>query len=458
MIEQTHKVLLSDFINKPLPYEIIIKLENTTITEREINNRFKPFIKSAGKIYPDYPGSEYSFDYKEINPGIPEEDYYHRYVDAPVSYLDPAKGSFKLYYELCSDYDESKPTIIIPTDGQRSLSQVGWADKYKEMFSLDYNTVTYEYRGMYASKIPLVENKNTNWNTLYEILNSDNVIEDIELIRKDLPGNKPVYILGGSGTAMMGLKYISRYHQNIKRAFLMSFFKDAKGSSEAGVIYFNNFLKDNNLTEKFRSIYQNHKIDIKQTLFLIQRLLYYDKDIVKDLISELSEGSFDLFEKYSKQLGSVEFFIRSVRKYKPWTVIFMYETNINTSLNNMPDINYPFLKMAEPVHDYYSNNHISKPPLFKIDIPGGIQTETLLVAGTLDQVAPIHEMLRIFNDLPGSELAIFEAYHCLQSPEESRICRNNLANIFFKTGKRSPEMTDYLKTHGSKCNFIKFKE
>lgn len=136
----------------------------------------------------------------------------------PVSYQNPDGETFLLYYELCSDFDESRPTVIIPTDAQRSLSQVGWADKYKEMFELEeYNTVTFEYRGMYASGIPEVSNPGLDWSRAYQILNSDNAVEDIERIRRDLMGDRQVFILGGSGTAMMGLKYISRYPQNVKK-------------------------------------------------------------------------------------------------------------------------------------------------------------------------------------------------------------------------------------------------
>ncbi len=457
LIEETHKILFSEYINKSLPKEISIKLENITIGNKKISDEVQTVIEKVTKVFPDYPNSESSYEYKQINPGIPEEDYYHRYVTVPVSYKDSEKGTFMLYYELCSDYDESKATIIIPTDGQRSLSQVGWADKYKKMFTLDNNTVTFEYRGMYASKIPLVENRNTDWGTLYEILNSDNVVEDIELIRKDLLGDKSFYVLGGSGTAMIGLKYISKYHEKVDRAYLMSFFKDAKGSSESGIIFFNNFLNENKLKQQFESLYKKDNINIKQTLFLIQRLLYYDKEIVKNMITELSENKFDLYNKYNNQLGSYDFFIRSAQKYRPWSVVFMYETNINTSLNNMPDINYPFFKMAEPVRDFFakSNNKID---LFNIKNLEKIETEILLVAGTLDQVAPLHEMERIFKKLTNSEMAIFEAYHCLQSPKESKMCRNTLANLFFKTGNNSSDIQEYLRENGTESKFIEFKE
>lgn len=187
IIEETYKVLLSDYIIEDVKsLDITIKLENISYKKAELNGIPMNIISSIETIYPNFPKSEKSYLYKDLNPGIPDEDYYHRFIDVPISYNHPNKGTFKLYYELCSDFDKNKPTVLIPTDGQRSLSQVGWADKYKKMFNLNYNTVTYEYRGMYCSKIKEVSDKFINWKDTYEILNSDNVVEDIERIRQDL--------------------------------------------------------------------------------------------------------------------------------------------------------------------------------------------------------------------------------------------------------------------------------
>ena len=298
IIEDTYKVLLSDYILKDVTLlNISVKLKNVSFGKSNLNGVEMNFINSVQKIYPNFPQSENSYLYKDLNPGIPDEDYYHRFIDVPISYNQPNKGTFKLYYELCSDFDKNKPTVLIPTDGQRSLSQVGWADKYKKLFNLNYNTVTYEYRGMYCSKIDAISGEITNWIEAYKILNSDNVVEDIERIRQDLLRDEKINILGGSGTAMIGLKYVAKYPEKVNRAFLMSFFKDAKGSSESGVLFFNNFLKENNLNETYNKAITNEKIELKQLLFLIQRLLYSDKEEVKQLIVELSENKINRYKK-----------------------------------------------------------------------------------------------------------------------------------------------------------------
>lgn len=441
-VEHTHKILLSDYIGQSarLP-DISLKIEYSALENRILNGQPVSVISQIEKIYPDYPASEQSFEYRELNPGRPAADYYHRYIEVPVTYGDPSQGTFQLYYELCSDYDENKPTVLIPTDGQRTLSQVGWADRYKEIFDLDYNTVTYEYRGMYCSDIPAINKRSLDWQTAYEILKSDHVVEDIERIRQDLMGDKPIYLLGGSGTAMIGLKYLAKYHRHVERAFLMSFFKDAVTSSAAGVRYFHNFLTRNKLYPQYRAAVANQNIDEAQLLFLIQRLLYYDEDKVIQLLTGLSQNRLERYRQYSEQFGSLDYYVRSAWKYKPWSVIFMYETNISTPIDSMPDINYPFLKMAEPVVRAFGAE-ANAGQRFNIENLENITTEILLVGGTLDQVVPVGVLEAIHARLPNSKLAVFEAYHCLQAPEESRSSRNELANLFFRYGYSAPELSE----------------
>jgi len=419
IIEQTYKVLLSDYVNQDVSsLEISLKLENVSLAAGTVNGRPVTFITRVERIWPDFPRSEESY--------------------------------------LCSDFDENKPTILIPIDGQRTFSQVGWADKYKKMFGLEFNTVIYEYRGMYCSRIPELDSRNIDWPRAYELLNSDNVVEDIERIRRDLLGDKKINILGGSGTAMIGLKYIARYPENVDRAFLMSFFKDARGSSEAGVAYFQRFLKKNNLEKVYDQAWQQPDVERAQLLFLIQRLLYYDENEVKELIRETSQGDFIRYKKYTRLLGTVDFFVRSIQKYKPWTVVFMYETNMPTGVEEKYDVNYPFLEIARPLLNIYAETPTYQEHLFDIKNLEKVTSEILLVGGTLDQVAPVSELVRIHRVLPHSRLALFEAYHCLAAPQAARICRNDLANLFFLYGLDSRKLSEYLESSRAENKFIGF--
>ncbi len=416
----------------------------------------------AGSMEADYfrsviPGNGYEEEipYHSLNPGVLKADFYHRYIEVPVDYSNRDAGSFKLYYELDSGFDPDSPTILIPTDGQRLYSQAGWADRYKKIFSLESNVVTYEYRGMSLSPVKCLQPG--NWVQAYRILNTDNVVEDIESIRRDILGNREVNILGGSGIAMMGLKYISKYYRHVRRAFLMSFFRDASGSSEAGRRYFRAFIEKNGLKEDMAKIIASRPEDVSQLLFMAQKLLYYDEGEAVLLISGTASGTSDRFDRYLEKMGTSDFFIRFYRKYCPWSVVFMFETNIRTADDGYPDINYPYLQIGEPLSRLQCSELAEFRPF---DIKGleKAQTEILLLAGTLDQVAPLDEMEKIHHLLPDSRLAVFDAYHCLQVSQEARKTRNLSANIFFRHGLHSKELDDYLQSREGKGKFIKFYE
>lgn len=455
-LERTHQLTLSDFTKKELPEKIGLGLKNITTEKKSVSGRKGQFIVSMDSFNPNNPKSEYYYNYSDYFKGKPKPDFYHRYIEVPVSYDYPEMGKFKLYYELCSDYDETKPTILIATDGQNTFSQVGMADKYKEMFGLDYNTATYEYRGMFASRIPQIDNKTQDWDKVYKILNVNNVVEDIERIRQDLKGDEKIYILGGSGTSMTGLKYISKYPDKVKKAFLMSFFQDAKASSEAGVYFLDEFLSKNKLKDTYAEVINNPKLDQEQVLFVIQRLFYYDKEKVKELLQQLSENDTKLLQQYTAMVGKVDHYIRLTQKYRPWAVTFMYETNIKTNLDGMPDINQPFYKIGTPVREARKNKHSANDDLFSIDNMDQINTKILLVAGTLDQVAPIREMKKIHSQLPNSTLAVFEAYHCLQASDKSKDCRSQLANLFFKKNTTDTDIHNFLKSEDLPCRFVEY--
>lgn len=103
--------------------------------------------------------------------------------------------------------------------------------------------------------------------------------------------------------------------------------------------------------------------------------------------------------------------------------------------------------MTDTNNDLFNINNLEK-----VDFP------VLLVAGTLDQVAPVSEMIRIHNELPNSRLAIFEAYHSLQSSAESKKCRSELANTFFHSADENEAVREYLERDDTPCKFLELLE
>ena len=457
IIEMAQHLLFADLAgDEVLARDIAVRFEDVVIQRRESDGRPRNIIASMGRVYPDHRSLPTGYEYRMINPGCPEPDFHRRYVRVPVIHGRPELGSFDLYYELCGDFDPDGPTVIVPTDGQRMLPQVGWTDRYRQIFDTSLNIVTYEYRGMPCSSIPGLEPGATDWSLAAMALHSDQVVEDIEMIRRDLLGDRKINILGGSGTAMIGLKYLARYHEHVEKAFLMSVLKDAQGSSEAGNRYLAQFLEIHDLERTLADIIASGIVASDQLLFLIQRLLYNDQEQVVHLLSALADGDLTHFEELTGRLGTVDHFLRSAQRYRPWTVVFMHETNLRTAAGTVFDINEPFFRMAEPLLQLAEQGG-AVGPVFDVPDLEAITTEVLLVGGTLDQIAPIDEMMRILERLPNASFAVFEAYHCLDGPPESRQARNDLVDLFFLHGKDSPELLDYLSREGPGSRFLEIR-
>jgi len=351
-------------------------------------------------------------------------------------------GSFGLYYELDSTYDPSKPTVMVVADAQTTESSVGRADYFKNSFELSYNVVTYQYRGFFCSRIDAFNNgRPTDWKLAFEVLNSDNAVEDIERIRRDLeiPREK-FFIAGGSGMAVLALKYLSVYHEQVSKAFLLSFFKDAAGCSNGPLLYFDHFLDEHRLRESFMNITGNRTVPPGQLYYIIQRLLYVDQDKTVRMIEELAQGNRTLYDQLDKETGSVGDFIRDGQKWPHFTV-FMYETNLPPA-NGKLDINYPYYAIGEPLQKLAARGKI---PYSYWDVKNldKVSTEVFIVGGSYDQVIPVSATEPVRDLLPHSKMAVFKGYHCLNGNKE---LRNPLMESFFTYGYDSPQMDSLLGT------------
>lgn len=374
-----------------------------------------------------------------------KQDFFHRFIQVPRNYDKAYSGTFNLYYEICKDFDSAKPTVMVPSDGQMEESIVGRVDAYRKSVGPDVNIVTFQYRGKHNSKIEI-----NDWEEAAEILSIDQAIEDIESVRIDLLGDRPMYLWGGSGLGIMGLKYLSRYHKNVSRALLFSISQDAKGLSEAGNTFFLEFLHKFSLEQKFRTILSENKIDKRQFMYVLQRLLYSNQQKANTLIKKMAENDFSLFQSLNDETGQLSEEISKIVKDHPDIAVWMFETNIpKDEIDGIPDINFPFVEMGRPLFDLaekgiIKNNFLTTPGLEKVS------TEVLLVAGEMDQVTPEAETLKIHQQLPSSTHLLFRAYHSLMDIPQ---CRNEMSGVFFKDGTSG--VKNILSTSPCKEFFIR---
>jgi len=367
---------------------------------------------------------------------------------------DPAAGTFKLYYELCTGFDPKMPTIMIPADAQQTTSWVGYADKMKKLLGTSLNTVAFQHRGHFCSRIEGVRTvTDQDWARAYRIFRIDNVVEDMELIRRHLLGQEGKLLLWGcSGVATTAIQYLKRYHRHVPRALLGSFYLDPVGASEETVDYFVGFLRDRSLEAAWERIAREGRVDQLQLLHLVQQLLYADPERAAGLIEEVAAGDLGRFKEALKDPDrDAHRVIRSVHRKWPQAAVFMYESNVPTGRPGHLDINRPVLAMGAPLNRA-ARAGVIKPRRWDLSGLEQITTEVLLYGGSSDHVVPVSETRKIRERLPAGHLAVFHGLHCLADTG----CKygKGLADAFFSGGVASPGVRDVLRVGGCGGRFL----
>jgi pimeloyl-ACP methyl ester carboxylesterase len=446
-VEEENEILFDDFVGKDMAdRHIQVELKGFDRLPPGTDGLELPLVQQVKFVRS---GKQTEFvKVEELAPAPPAADQHHRYISVPVSYKKPELGEFRLYYETNSDFDPSRPTLIIPSDAQGQRVCPGSADKFKKSYGLSCNLLTYQYRGTGCSDIPQLSQKDrVDWQLAWDALNISNAIEDIDRIRADLLGpSGKLNIYGGSGIAVLGLAYLSKHSEHVDRAFLMSFFKDAKGSCDATIDFFNSFLRANSLESDFEKALKYPGMDQRQLFFVLQRLLYSDQKKCTELITKLGRGDRSCFDQQASgksgilSWGSVDYYVHSSQLNCPQEVVFFYETNVPTAPPGGHDINEASLEVGTPVEKLINAGIIKGE---RLDIGGldKIKSEVLVVSGSLDQVCPVGEQTKVFRQLANARQAVFKGYHCL---EDQREFRKLLLETFLKHGCRSNEFEALL--------------
>lgn len=392
----------------------------------------------------------------KLDPPDPVEDAHHRYLEVPICHARPDWGTFKLYYEVNSDFDRSKPTIMLPGSGQVEESWAGFADRYKnEVLETDCNVVVFQYRGTFASRIDRVAiHRKLDWSEAYQIFRIENVVEDMDRVRRDLLGTDgKLHLWGCSAVAVVAAAYLAKYSRHVPRAFLSGFFKDTAAACRSAVQFFERFLAERKLTASFDKIVREGRLPVEQLLFVLQRLLYSDQQRAEALIREAASGNAKLLDEETARQGTVDAFIRTCQLNAPQGVVFMYETNIPVYEDGRPDINAVFYKIGEPIRRFVPAGERNPKPL-DLENLESVCSEVLLLAGTLDQVAPVEEMEKLRRLLPRSRLAIFQAYHCFY---DQKTIRNRISELFYRGGLESAELGSFLRSGTCKSTFVELR-
>jgi len=246
----------------------------------------------------------------------PIEDFYHRSIELPIDYANPKEGTFIQYYEITSNFDFKKPTIVFFEDAQQEFTIPGNVDELAERYHFfqHFNVLYYHHRGREYSYIELKDRDGTvNWERAYRVLSSNQVIEDIEHIRKNLFKEKPdtkILIYGRSGGGCLVQRYLAKYSQYVHRAFIRAapnpIIMKQLGYPESK--YFYNKLNDIDPTlhVKLKEVMKKNIVPNYQLFWILKGIPYASKnpkDELKNLICELYEGKKSLYESYLQKKG-----------------------------------------------------------------------------------------------------------------------------------------------------------
>ncbi|MDO6440191.1 alpha/beta hydrolase [Cyclobacterium sp. 1_MG-2023] len=144
---------------------------------------------------------------------LPPSDTTH-FLLVPLDHHVKNARKIEISYMLMHAYDKQKETILLIEDP---------LDKYfQESIDLqplrdEFNIVHIKGRNEADAILKIINSSGEiDWAKAYQLLNMDQQARDIELVRKDLPGDRPVHLFGYSGAAAYSHYYLGLFPENVK--------------------------------------------------------------------------------------------------------------------------------------------------------------------------------------------------------------------------------------------------
>lgn len=351
-----------------------------------------------------------------LYPSCPAEDALHHTLELPVSYAKPALGTFRLYYELSTGFDPSKKTFFIMNDPQSAGSMLGYADQFVEggWTPKGANAIAFAVRGNPCSAIDVRGTDGSiDWEKAFDAFNMDNMIEDIERIRRAVLGDGRLLMAGESGHAFTAMQYMAKYPTNVEKALLVSFGRNLEASATAGRAFAREFLTENGLLGAVEQLIAAGTVSRGQLMYIIQREFYQHPELIGAMIQKVQAGDPTLYEQLCRAEGDVEFEIANYLHHQPNLSVYFFHLGMRP-VDDPLDVFYRESQMVMPLVALAARGRIPSPPAAPQNL-GAIQTKTMLAAGTLDQVVPIEVTRAIRAELPGSQLLVFRDAHALMN-------------------------------------------
>lgn len=397
----------------------------------------------------------YSQDYK-----YPRQDFCNRNIELPIDYADAAKGTFSLYYQLTSNFDFNRPTIIFFYDGQQEYGRPGKVDDLAKRYQFfeSFNVVRYQYRGRKYSYIELKNEDGTvNWEKAYRVMSSKQAIEDIERVRQDLFKDRPdakIFVYGRSGGGYLIQGYLAKYSKNVKRAFIESaphpIIMKQLGNPESKYLYNLLMKAEPALNDKLKAVLDRDIVPDLNLLWILKGIPYKSqnpKEELAKLINELYEGKKNLYEQYLRRQGfDFSKVLVPEKQMSAWDiggilvpVEFIMEYASGPEPNYVDPLYTCLKKASEPYIRLIEEKKVDAPVPVPLEKLKEVETEVFWLTGKDDHVSPYQIGIEFRKYFKNYDLFIADDNHNLTIHKE---CYPPLRKAFFKYGLGSKELQE----------------
>lgn len=379
---------------------------------------------------------------EDVYPEMPADSFHH-YLNFPVDHNRTSAGSFRGFYQLSPDFYQHDNITFLLTDGQMELVSTDTDFEFFENI-LGGSYVLMGVRGHSPTLFPEVyKDGKVDYKMATQIFDSDQQVEDIELVRQDLIKKNiltkegKINVFGASGAGVLAQQYISKYGQHVNRVIL-----ESTGAPDLSIQYglrYSPDFKDYNPkgaemlnTLTFRNA--DDKQAVCNILYQAGRTARSPREAQVKIIEELKNGKslFSYKLKPVTNLTVLNYMIKSPREIAArvrWFELVGYDL---LQYNSKDETNLLYEFSAAAVSDmaeYYRSNNIH-PKQFVIN-RSGFTGEVLIIKGTEDVVFSDEISRKIQRAYTNSKVLFFKDGHRMQNDVGTY---RKIRNAFFDEG------------------------
>ena len=361
-------------------------------------------------------------------------------VRVPFVYEHPEKGSFDLDYELGRAFDPAKRTVFVIADGQQFYVRKGLITPLQDkLFGDSFNVVGIIGRGVNEQVMREVkQGGSVDWLNAYQILNSDEWIEDIESVRKDLLGPMgTVALYGRSGGALLVHQYLCKHPEHVVAVFTQASvnrFLDAEFGLSSDTFWDEIGQSGTTLQSVLLKAVARHPADRSKIMLLLQRqnlfvpaaqiaaertkLIHVLDDWDETSIAKMSKGyEVDPILDFLKA-GNPTISVRMFELFAP--VLAIARPGAEQRVD--PDMEVGKL-FAEPLLQLLAQKQIAAPSM-NFRAAHLVTADVYIVAGRYDHTADYRSQIALASEYPNHRLLLLNDDHDFLELEKTKLIPN----------------------------------